>query len=100
MKKLLTILFLFLTSVIFSQDIDSRSPKPYGGSKQQVAAEKKKAKNQVKNQKGIEKGKERHVKLQAKKTKKMMKKSKNKSKQWNENKKEFFLKRWFRKKHH
>lgn len=91
---------LLAPHISFGQDIDARSPKPNSGSSQQVKADKKKLKQQKMAAKGIEKGKKRHEKLQTKNTKKMMKKSKKKSKQWNENKKEFFLKRWFRKKHH
>ena len=84
----------------FSQDLDARSPKPNSGSSQQVKADKKKEKQKKAAAKGIEKGKKRHESLQAKNTKKMMKQSKRKSKRWNENKREFFLKRWFTKKHH
>ena len=93
---------VFISAPIFSsaQDVDARSPKPNGGSSQQIKADKKKVKQQKTIAKGIEKGKKRHEKLQAKNTKKMMKQSKRKSKRWNENKKEFFLKRWFTRKHH
>ena len=94
--------FAVVCSSFFSnaQDLDARSPHPNGGSGQQVKADKKKQKQQKDAAKGIEMGKKRHEKLQAKNTKKMMKQSKRKSKQWNEHKKEFFLTRWFRKKHH
>ena len=98
--KLIPLFFMLLSFSVKSQDVDARSPKTSGGSRQQQVAEKKKAKQQIKIQKGVEKGKERHLKLQAKNTKKMIKKSKRSSKRWNENKKEFFLKRWFTKKHH
>lgn len=43
--------------------------------------------------------KEHHKRLQTKKVNKRMKKNKKKSERVNENKREFFLKRWFRKKH-
>lgn len=92
--------FLILPSITFSQDVDARSPSPNSGSVQQIKADRKKEKLQKEAAKGIEKGKKRHEKLQSKNTKKMMKQSKRKSKQWNEHKKEFFLTRWFRKKHH
>lgn len=95
-----TLLLCCMSSLGFSQDIDARSPKPNGGSSQQVKADKKKEKQKAMATKAIEKGKKRHEKLQAKNTKKMMKKSKKKSKQWNQNKKDFFLKRWFTRKHH
>jgi hypothetical protein len=89
-----------LPGVIHSQDIDARSPKSAPSTKQQKIAEKKKVKRQKQEVKAIEKGKKQHLKLQSKNTKKMMRKSKHKSKRWNEDRKEFFLKRWFRKKHH
>lgn len=79
--------FLFFILISFSvagQDVDSRSPKPNGGSKQQQKADKKKAIQKKKMEKGMEKGKKRHLKLQAKNAKKMMKKAKKKSKKWND----------------
>ena len=97
-KGLVCLALFTMPLISYSQDVDARSPKPNSGSSQQVKAEKKKAKQQKEIAKGIEKGKNRHEKLQAKNTKKMMKKSKRKSKRWNENKREFFLKRWFTKK--
>lgn len=100
LKGLVCLALFSLPLISYSQDVDARSPKPNNGSSQQVKADKKKAKQQKEIAKGVEKGKKRHEKLQAKNTKKMMKKSKRKSKRWNENKREFFLKRWFTKKHH
>ena len=100
LTAIVSIAFFIIPFFSFSQDVDARSPKPNSGSSQQVKADKKKAKQQKEAAKGIEKGKKRHEMLQAKNTKKMMKASKKKSKRWNENKREFFLKRWFTKKHH
>lgn len=100
LKGFIALAIFTIPMVSFSQDLDARSPKPNSGSSQQVKADKKKEKQKKEAAKGIEKGKKRHEKLQAKNTKKMMKQSKRKSKRWNENKKEFFLKRWFTKKHH
>jgi hypothetical protein len=97
---LITGALVSLSAAVHAQDIDARSPKPNGGSSQQVKADKKKEKQKAMASKAIEKGKKRHEKLQTKNTKKMMKKSKKKSKQWNQNKKDFFLKRWFTRKHH
>ena len=97
----LFVLVLFvLPGKVHSQDLDARSPHSNGGAPQQVKADKKKAAQVALKEKAIEKGKKRHMKLQAKNTKKMMKKSKHTSSNWNANKIEFFLKRWFRKKHH
>ncbi len=82
-----------------AQDINARSPKPITGSHQQQVADKKKIKQQIQIEKNTEKARKQHLKLQSKNTKKMMRKSNHSSKRWNENKNEFFLKRWFRKKH-
>ena len=67
--------------------------------REQKKAEKKKAKQAAELDKAIRKGKKQHEKLQSKQTKKMMKKSRKKSKRWNENRREFFLKRWFAPRH-
>ena len=98
--------FIFMTLILIvikipaqAQDINARSPKPSAGSHQQQVADKKKLKQQQQSVKNTEKGVNRHLKLQTKNTRKMIKKSKRSSKHWNDNKKEFFLKRWFRKNH-
>ena len=83
-----------------AQDINAHSPKPAPVSRQQKAADKKKLKQQLKIQEEIELGQKSHLKLQEKNTRKMMKKSQRSAKRWNENRGEFFLKRWFTKKHH
>ena len=83
-----------------TQDVDARSPHVNGGSSQQQKANKKKDDKKKLTEKAIEKGRKRHLKFQTKNTKKMMKKSKHSSSNWNANKREFFLKRWFTKKHH
>lgn len=103
-KKRLWIRALFLVIISFhsgpaiGQDLDARSPQKAASKGKQHQAEKKKAKQQKELLKGIEKGKKRHMKLQSKNTKKMMKKSKRKAANFNNDRKEFFLKRWFRKK--
>ena len=89
-----------MTFSVAGQDIDARSPKPAPSGVQQRKADKKKEKQRKKIEKGNEKGRQKHIKLQSKNTRKMMRKSKHTSSQWNDNRKEFFLKRWFRKKHH
>ena len=98
--RLLPVFFILLTVTLQAQDINAHSPQPAQGSSQQRAAEKKKLAQQKKIAKGNEEGKKRHLKLQAKNTKKMMRESKRKAKLRNENKREFFLKRWFTKSHH
>lgn len=97
--KLFSLFFFFMSFSLKAQDINAHSPKPIAGSHQQRDADKKKIKQQKKIEKNTEKARKQHLKLQSKNTKKMMRKSNHSSKRWNENKKEFFLKRWFRKKH-
>lgn len=98
---LMTLFFLLIKNNFSkAQDINARSPQPSAGSHQQQVADKKKIKQQQQIAKNTEKGVKRHLKLQTKNTRKMIKKSKRSSKHWNDNKKEFFLKRWFRKNHH
>ena len=96
----MTLIFIIVNFPLQAQDINARSPHPSAGSHQQQLADKKKIKQQQQIAKNTEKGIKRHLKLQTKNTRKMIKKSKHSSKQWNDNKKEFFLKRWFRKNHH
>jgi len=94
------LLLVMIPGYVLSQDLDAHSPKPAPGSHQQRAADLKKKKQEAKALKAEEKGRKQHMKIQSRQTRKMMKKSKHTSKQWNEGKREFFLKRWFRKKHH
>ena len=96
----LPIFFFIINISLKAQDLNARSPKPVAGSHQQQVADKKKLKLQKEIFENTEKSREKHMKLQAKNTKKMMKKSKRASKRWNDNKNEFFLKRWFTKSHH
>ena len=85
-KRLLIFVLISLSpSLVFSQDLDSRSPKPSQGSQQQRKADVKKAKQKKQLDKAIKKGKKRHVKLQERETKRMMRKSKKKAKKWNKN---------------
>lgn len=102
--RFLFLLILFLASgigeAVTAQDLDARSPKKAVSRGKQRKAEKVKEKNQKLLEKAIKKGRKRHNKLQKKNTKKMMRKSKRKSTNFNKDRKEFFLKRWFRKKQH
>lgn len=82
-----------------AQDLDARSPKKEASKGKQRRAEKKKAKQAKLLEKAIKKGRKRHMKIQSKSTKKMMRKSRKKSAGFNNDRKEFFMKRWFRKKH-
>jgi hypothetical protein len=82
-----------------AQDVNSHSPKPAHSSRMEKKAEKKKVVRQKKADKALEKGRLELVKIQTKAVQKRMKESKRKAKRHNENKREFFLKRWFTKKH-
>ena len=100
--RLKLIVFLFMMSFVqpmAAQDLDARSPKPMPLGREQKKADKKKAKQAAQLDKAIRKGRKQHEKLQSKQTKKMMKKSRKKSKRWNDNRREFFLKRWFAPRH-
>lgn len=97
-RLLLVIGLSIISPGLHAQDLDARSPKPVPASHQQKKADLKKKKQEKKAEKGVEKGKKRHMKLQKKNTKKMMKKSKKKSAYFNNDRNEFFIKRWFRKK--
>ena len=100
LKKIFFAIFFIFSCNVLAQDLNAHSPKPAPVSRQQQAADKMKLKQQQKIQEEIELGQKRHIDLQAKNTKKMMKKSQRSAKRWNESRKEFFLKRWFTKKHH
>jgi len=63
----------------------------------QKAAEKKKQEQQDELRAAEEKGRKRHLKMQDKETRKRMKKNKKRSKQINENKRDPFYVRWYKK---
>lgn len=98
-KKIFFLLIFLWPVSLLAQDLDARSPKPNAGTPQQRAADKKKEKKEAAYTKSIEKAKKQHLKNQTRNTRKMMRKSKNRSARWDQDRKEFFLKRWFRKKH-
>src|SRR5262245_55022211 len=102
LKFFLLLIFLGLASQTFSQEVidqNAKSPMPRSGSKKEKAALKKKEKQQVQLEKAIAKAKKQHYKNQTKDVRKRMKKSQKEANRRNSNKKEFFLKRWFTKKH-
>jgi hypothetical protein len=94
------LLWIVASVPVHAQDLDARSPKKSVSHGKQRKAEKVKEKQAKKLEKAIKIGKKRHMKLQKKNTKKMMRKSRHQSANFNHDRKEFFLKRWFRKKHH
>ncbi|MFN8165953.1 MAG: hypothetical protein U0X76_07245 [Bacteroidia bacterium] len=96
------LLIIFLTIAgghCMAQDLDARSPQHKASTGKQADAEKKKAKQQKDFDKAVKKAKKQHEKLQTKNTRKMMRKSRHQPGRWDQDRKEFFLKRWFRKKH-
>ena len=101
MRRLL-LLFLFLIPIsLFAQDVpdvNAHSPKPKKTSGVEKKAEKVKERQKSDIAKADERERKRAIKIQEKEVRKRMKKSKHTAKLYNENKKEFFLVRWFRKK--
>ena len=88
LKKFLqrTFLLLFLLSpvIVFSQS----------ASKQQKKIEREKQKRVKEDLKAYQKAIKRHNKIQSKDTRKRMKRDRKKAFRHNDNKREFFLKRW------
>jgi hypothetical protein len=99
MKKYILFLFLIVPIIGFSQDVpdvNAKSPKPEKMSKVEKKAIKKKVKQKQKAEKADKKLRKQQIKMQTKDVQKRMKKNKRKAKRYNENKKEFFITRWFR----
>lgn len=92
LKHVLTPVFLFLVYMPLSSlaQEESRAVK---NRKEQL--EKQEEKKQKMGEKAHEEGIENHMRIQTKETRKRMKQNKKKSKRINNNRKEFFLKRWF-----
>ena len=82
-----------------TKDENARSPHPARAKGKAKEAEKKKIQQKKLAEKAIEKGRKRHEKLQTRDVRKRMKKSKHTATANNAHKREFFLKRWFQKKH-
>lgn len=82
-----------------TKDVNARSPNPKAMSRNEKQAQKKKVKQRELKEKAIEKGRKRHQKIQTSDVRKRMKKSKHTASMNNSHRKEFFLKRWFQKKH-
>ena len=96
------ILFSVVVLPFFSsaQDIDAKSPKPdKKATKQQHKAEKKKEQKKIQQENSEAQNLKESERLQTKEVRKRMKKSRRKADAFNNHRREFFLKRWFRKKH-
>lgn len=80
---------LLIPLVNYGQD-EPRSVK-----KRKAQLEKQEKTKQKEAEKGKEAALDKHMRIQTKETQKRMKKNKKKSKRLNNNRKEFFIKRWF-----
>ena len=99
-RKLFLLLIAALPFLSSAQDVNSNSPKPNKGStRMQKKAEKKKEKQKIQQENSEAQNLKHAEKLQTKEVRKRMKKSRKKADNWNSHRREFFLKRWFRKKH-
>jgi hypothetical protein len=86
-KNIFIFLLASLPVLAVGQDLDAHSPKQNDPvSKQQRAAEGKKAKQKAKQEKAEKDFKKRNMDLQTKAVRKRMKKNKKKADKWNENK--------------
>lgn len=95
-KHLLFCLFLFSVPAISLAQDKASSEKSTPTSKAQRKADKKKWKDdRLKEHQDKKMVKNYHKALQTKKVQKRMKKNKKKAERINDNKREFFLKRWF-----
>lgn len=65
--------------------------------KRQEQLDKQEADKKKKAQQELEEKKKRHYEMQTKEVQKRIKKTQKRSKRYNDNKREFFVKRWFRK---
>lgn len=91
--KLFFIFCLFLLSTELYAQGNARQLK-----KREQQLEKQEEAKKKAGEEAMEKGRKRHMNIQSKETRKRMKANKKKSKRLKENKKPFFLWRWFGKK--
>ena len=89
LKGFTFILALGFSVIAFSQE-DSKAV-----TKRKAQLEKQEEKKKKMGEKAHDDSVKKHQKIQTKETRKRMKKNKKKSKRVNDNRKEFFLKRWF-----
>jgi hypothetical protein len=99
MKKYLLRIVMLITLVSLSGVTYAQDPAP----KKEVSRKQKKFAKIGENQdqkaaRQQEEGRKKHYKLQEKQVRKRMKKAEKKAKRYNNSKREFFLKRWFRRK--
>jgi len=105
LKKILVVIFLLLVNTVIGQIQYLEAFKYQGKSKAEIQKERyieKQERREAREERKLRRLekkmiKKHHKKLQDKKTYKRMKKSLKKATMYNENKREFFLKRWFQK---
>lgn len=99
MKKniLRGIVFIFISVISMNVHAQSQRRVEKTVQRQKEKLEKDKQEKKKQNEKEMEAIKKAHFEMQTKDVQKRMKKNKRKSKRVNENKKQFFLKRWFSK---
>lgn len=95
---LIGLLLTFFAGTISAQQAGAPPLNQGPVNKKQAKADKKKEEQKKKEEKAHQKALDRHLKIQTKDTRKRMKASKKKSKRLNENKREFFMVRWFKRK--
>lgn len=95
-KSFISILIVLLPFISSAQEIGSQQALPK--TKTERRMEKKKWQKERKLKFAEEKKLKNHRKIQTKAVQKRMKKNKKKSERINENKREFFLQRWFSRK--
>jgi hypothetical protein len=97
--KCLFVLFLAAPVHIIAQEAPPKASAKPEGSRAKRKAERKKWKEQRKRDHAEAKAiKKHHKRIQTKETRATMRKNKRKANRVNQNKKEFFIKRWFSKK--
>jgi len=98
-KYLLTLLLFCFTISVFSQDKPPANKKAEASKREIRKRERKEYKERKRKEKQERKAiKAHHKRLQTKAVRKRMKRSKKRATLHNENRREFFLKRWFKKK--
>jgi hypothetical protein len=98
-KTIFLLLSIFLSTPILAQDKGTGPPEKSIASERRLRKlDKKESKERRRKEKAEKKAvKEHHKRLQTKQVRKRMKQSKNRANLNNQNKREFFLVRWFKK---
>ena len=89
-EKIFLVCVVFLVPIIVNAQEEPKSVK-----KRKEQLEKQEEEKQKMAEKAHEEGIEQHMQIQTKETRKRMKKNRRKANRHNNNRREFFLKRWF-----